>query len=75
MNGAVELRKYTVSQRWKKSNLISGRSLNLDLVRHVEVIQTMLPGHFCDYIRSKEVEAYIKHCREAFLVANVHEIA
>jgi hypothetical protein len=46
----------------------------LNPVRHVEVVQTMLPREFLYNVRSQEVKADVKQGGKALLVANVDKV-
>jgi len=54
--------------------LVNKSALVLDLVRHVEVIQTVPPAQLLDNIRPQEIEADIKDGGEALLVTDIHEV-
>ena len=56
------------------THLIDKGALVLDLIRHVEVIQSVPPAQLLDNIRPQEVEADIEHSGEAFLVTDIHEV-
>ena len=72
----IHARKHTTQRmhQRRRAYLLPLRPRNLDLVRHVEVVETVLPRRLLDNVRPEEVEARVEHRREALLVANVHEV-
>ena len=56
------------------AHLVDKTALILDLVWHVEVIQTVSPAQLLDNVRPQEIEANVEDSSEAFLVADIHEV-
>ena len=54
--------------------LVNKSTLVLDLVWHVEVVQTVSPAQLLDDIRPQEIKADVKDGGEALLVTDIHEV-
>lgn len=70
-------RIYVTSQPSKdtaSTHLVNKCALILDLVRHVEVIQTASPAQFLNHIRPQKIEADVEDGSETLLVTDIHEV-
>ena len=56
------------------AHLVDKTTLILDLVWHVEVIQTVSPAQLLDNVRPQEIKTNIEDGSETLLVSDIHEV-